>query len=139
MGSNILDATATRSLDDVLAQHGVKGMKWGQRKARKSGGSSGGDSSSSPKPMPRRLAKKAPKPTKKMSDQELNKVIKRIELEKRYAQLTAPQPSATKKFISETMLTVGKQQAATYGNKAAAKLIETMIKQAGKAAVKAAT
>lgn len=89
--------------------------------------------------MPRRLAKKAPKPTKKMSDQELNKVIKRIELEKRYAQLTAPQPSATKKFISETMLTVGKQQAATYGNKAAAKLIETMIKQAGKAAVKAAT
>lgn len=89
--------------------------------------------------MPRKLAKKAPKPISKMSDQELNKVIKRIQLEKQYAQLTAPNPSAAKKFITTTLVSVGQEQAKNYGNKYAAKAIESLISSAGKAAVKAAT
>lgn len=115
-------------------------MKWGVRKSRKSGGTSSGssDSPKGPKPKPARIAKKAPKPTKKMSDQEMQKIIKRIQLENQYKQLTAPKPNATKKFLTDTLIAVGKQQAATYVNKAATAGIESVIKRAAVSAAKSA-
>ena len=69
--------------DDILAQFGVRGMKWGVRKPTTRG--------STPP------SKRAPKERQSldmhsMSDAELRNAINRIKMQKEYAQLTAPPP-----------------------------------------------
>ena len=51
--------------EDELMHHGVKGMKWGRRKGKQTAGSKND--------------------VRRMSNKELNARIKRLELEKRYA------------------------------------------------------
>lgn len=89
--------------EDVLAHFGVKGMKWGVRKAttrgstppskrspkndseKKSGSSSEGPSRSGKE-------KRQSLDMHSMSDAELRNAINRIKMQKEYAQLTAPPP-----------------------------------------------
>lgn len=89
---NTLKSTASEKQDDDLEQHGVKGQRWGFRKATTRGGT----------PASKRKAKgkseeeddkEAPKKktVKDLSDQELREGINRIQLEKQYAQLTTQQ------------------------------------------------
>lgn len=63
-------------VDEYLIHYGVLGMKWGKRKARAS-----------------ETSKQAPK-KRRMSNKELQARIKRLKLEKEFAQLTAS-PSKT--------------------------------------------
>lgn len=80
-------------MDDYLLHYGVKGMKWGVRKARPS--SKGGkkqSSSTSKKPslrMPKMKRAQRAKAVSKMSDDELSRRIKRIRLENEYLDLTS--------------------------------------------------
>jgi len=74
-----------------LDHHGVKGMKWGIRNEKKkssSGGSKGGSGRSS---------------AKDLSDEQLQKAIARMDLEKRYSELSSPpkKNKAGKAFASE--------------------------------------
>ena len=55
--------------EDELMHHGVKGMKWGRRKGKQTTGSK----------------KSSKNDVRRMSNKELNARIKRLELEKRYA------------------------------------------------------
>lgn len=55
--------------EDELMHHGVKGMKWGRRKSKQTTGSK----------------KSSKNDVRRMSNKELNARIKRLELEKRYA------------------------------------------------------
>ena len=65
-------------VDEYLMHYGVLGMKWGKRKARAS-------SSSEQAPKKRR-----------MSNKELQARIKRLKLEKEFAQLTASPPKTSR-------------------------------------------
>ena len=74
---------------DILAQFGIKGMKWGVRKATTRGST----------PPSKRKPKEEPAAEKRqsldmhaMSDTELRNAINRIKLQREYAQLTAPPP-----------------------------------------------
>lgn len=107
-------------VDDILAHYGVKGMKWGVRKDRKS--------SSGPGPIARRRAKLAENKAQKQADralpasedavkakearrkarnastdvlsnQELQHLVNRLNLEKRFAELTDPTKESGESFI----------------------------------------
>ena len=65
-------------VDEYLMHYGVLGMKWGKRKARASNSS-----------------EQAPK-KRRMSNKELQARIKRLKLEKEFAQLTASPPKTSR-------------------------------------------
>lgn len=65
-------------VDEYLMHYGVLGMKWGKRKARAS-----------------KSSEQAPK-KRRMSNKELQARIKRLKLEKEFAQLTASPPKTSR-------------------------------------------
>lgn len=85
-----------------LTHHGVKGMKWGVRRARSAG------VTAAPK------QKKAPKPNvKALSDDELRKHINRLQMEKQYKELSSSQSASKGKKIAGDVLTNSGKTAAT--------------------------
>lgn len=78
-----------QNVEDFLAHYGKKGMKWGKR--------SGSSASKGPRPTP----------AKKLSNQEISKIVKRMELEQKYSDLnkkadtTNKGKTAAKNFISK--------------------------------------
>ena len=77
-------------VDEYLMHYGVLGMKWGRRKARAS-------SSSEKAPKKRRKSSKEEAPKqRRMSNKELQARIKRLKMEKEYAQLTASPPKTSR-------------------------------------------
>lgn len=131
--SGMVDVAMTDEVDDFLVHHGIKGMRWGVRKQRPSAGQSAPPAKVSPKKasapegkpdigkggrivtapkqaVPAGTAKK----NHQMSDEELRKAINRIDMERKFAQLTKAPPSAqhaAMKFVTDILLDVGKQQA----------------------------
>lgn len=94
-------------MSDQLSHVGILGMRWGFRK---------GNSSSGGKPvfMPKK------KPTvKDISDEDLKKIIARLQLEKQYRELNPQKVSAGKKFLMEALKTFGTEAAKTYISNAA--------------------
>ena len=76
-------------IDDFLAHYGVKGMKWGVRRASSSG-TSGRAKTTSSKPA-----------VKSMSDDELRRRINRIQMERAYNTLTEQQTATGKAKAQE--------------------------------------
>ena len=77
-------------LTDELKHYGVKGMKWGVRKDR-DGGSNRRRSKRQPAEEAKATLKKRKRATsaaERLSNQELQKRIQRLELEKKYTNLT---------------------------------------------------
>ena len=105
--------------NDELYHHGIKGMKWGVRRT------------------PAQLGHKPSKLTtsqrksemKKMSDKELRNRINRIQMEKQYMQLTAPEVSAGKKFVKDVLVNAAKQTATSYVSKYMNKGLEAAMKE----------
>ena len=108
--------------NDELYHHGIKGMKWGIRRT------------------PAQLGHRPAKPTtsqrksemKKMSDTELRNRINRIQMERQYMQLTAPEVSAGKKFVKDVMVNAAKQTVTSYVSKYMNKGVEAVIKEINK-------
>lgn len=129
--------------DNYLEHHGVKGMKWGVRKAPTRSSVSNKKSLKKQnnstfrnllkkntnrtivkKPVAKKQKSKN-KSVKEMSDDELRKAINRIELEKRYSSLNPKQVSKGRKIVSKVMNDVivpsienaGKQALTEYASK----------------------
>ena len=126
--------------EDYLCHHGVKGMKWGIRKNRKktsffsrkkNNQQKNQNGSQNVKP-----AKKKSTSIKKLSDQELQNKVRRLQLEKQYRDLKKDEVSAGKKLVGEILKTSGKTlgvQVANYvGGKAINKAFNDDVVSVGK-------
>lgn len=103
-------------VDEYLMHYGVLGMKWGRRKARASNSS-----------------EQAPK-KRRMSNKELQARIKRLKMEKEYAQLIAspPKTSRVEKLIkgAGTVAALTASAATIYKNMEKMSKIYKMAKKA---------
>lgn len=95
-----------------IEHHGTRGQKWGIRNAR-SKSSSG---------------KKIGSDAKNLSNEEINNRIKRMELEKRYTDLSKPSKSSGKKYAHDILQSSGKSAAATVVGTAASFAVGKVLK-----------
>ena len=156
------EAAVEHSVDNFLEHYGVKGMRWGVRRSNPSGGSA---KTAVKKPATKPAVKIAPKPAAKtevktvakpkveaevprgpkkaseMSTEELQNVLRRINLEKQYNDLVfKPMTDAqrtnkekAKAFAGKVLKKAGEKAVQKVADKAADRLIESII---GKAARK---
>ena len=122
----ILDETA------YLEHYGVKGMKWGVRKNRPS---SGKKRRKGPVQININVGRKSNKKDSKegikgLTDQELLARVNRLNLEKRYRELSSPQKSAGKQFVTDVISQSGKEVAKKYVTKGMDKSVEALINKA---------
>lgn len=144
-------------VDDFFAHYGIKGMRWGVRKRRSAGG---GSSKSKPSksapakpqnhtetPVHKQAASQTPGKTsggvhtpsnrlpphevKKLTDKELKDRIARIELEQKYAKLTAPQLSPGRKMINEILQNTARNSAQSILSTVSTHYIDQLMKSAG--------
>lgn len=126
------------TLDEVLAHHGIKGMRWGVRRrtgsdGRVSGGSSHETSSDAARATDYHTRARS-SGTHTLSNQELRHLTDRMTLEMRYSEMTAKQAPKSKlktggKFAGEFVAQVGKQQAQRAANDYVAKQIALAMKR----------
>ena len=115
-------------MSESLYHYGVKGMRWGRRKAPDTTGTSSQTTNVGTKDNPVKVKKDAKTPSAKgiqapkartLSDAELRARINRIEMEQKYAKLTKVDYGPAMKFIGDILGSVIKD-AATAGVKQAA-------------------
>lgn len=79
------------------------------------------------KPVSQPQSQQKRRSVKDMSDEELRKIINRIELERKYSQLTTQQTSKGKKFVTDVLYKSAKTTATTYTTKAMMKAVERLL------------
>lgn len=122
--------------NNYLQHYGILGMRWGVRRARPKS-SSGSRFSRKSYKNSKELKKKPVEPKKKtikdLSDNELRSKINRLELEKRYKELSGSdkQSSRGKKFVMDVLETSGKSSAIRFTtfvmNKGADKVLSELF------------
>lgn len=139
----------TDVVDDILAHYGVKGMRWGVRKSRRSSGKARKTPSpSAPAKKPGKVRSavtklRTPKrdfkmEAKNMSDEDLRKILNRMDMEKKYAtmmnELTNPkkEKSAVHKMAEDAIKEVLKDQGKKFLNAAITKGINSAAKKRGR-------
>lgn len=127
--------------ENYLCHHGVKGMKWGVRKSLKRTSIFSRKKKSSPKNQNGIKGQISPKKKstniKKLSDQELQNKVRRLQLEKQYRDLKRDEVSTGRKILGEILKTSGKTlgiQVANYvGGKAINRAFnDEVVKNLGK-------
>lgn len=89
--------------NNELMHYGVLGMKWGVRRARKASSKKTTLFKKKSKSPADQSSKPKKKSVKDMSDDELRKAINRLEMEKRFNDLSPKQVSKGKQFVSDFM------------------------------------
>lgn len=121
------------TINDIIKHHGIKGMRWGVRRRRSSGGTVGSTSKSTHDASPdasraKELSTRAKTHgTHTLSNQDLQHLVSRMNLEQQYSKVAgSSRTSAGAKVAKEIMVQVGKQQ-----------ITSVLIKQTAKALPKA--
>lgn len=121
-----------------LRHYGVKGMKWGVRKARPSSGKHSSKTNAQriyervagKKGTSKPATKVSSRPEKRrisdMSDEELRKAINRMQMERTYAQLTAKEVSKGRKFVTEVLYNSAKTVAGDLTKEAMKKAVKKL-------------
>ena len=97
-------------MEDYICHHGVKGMKWGIRKDRYKSSTISNklkQKSNSVKSVIKKSTKKKTN-IKKLSNEDLQRRVKRLELEKRYRDLKKDEISEGRKLVGGILKTSGK-------------------------------
>lgn len=109
-------------VNNELQHHGIKGMKWGIRRTPAQLGH----------PTKKSSTSQRREEMKRMSDTELRNRINRIQMEKQYMQLTAPDINPGKKFVKDVLVNAAKQTATSYVSKYMGKGVDALMKQSKK-------
>jgi hypothetical protein len=113
-----------KTLDEILAHHGIKGMKWGVR-----GGMPSLAAPASQDHMNVQVIKGKAKSggRKALSNTELQAYVTRVNLERQFSAL---QPgSQAKKFVVDLLVGVGKNQITRVANDTAGKQVGSLLKK----------
>lgn len=106
------------TVEEVLAHYGVRGMRWGVRKNRVDTSSDDAKNADQAKKKVKAGGVKA------LSNKELQSLVTRMNLEQQFSRLHQPSPaSKVGKFVADTLLNVGKQEAAKFLAAQAAKKV----------------
>lgn len=117
------------SYEDYLEHYGVKGMRWGRRRASSDSSSSASDST----PKKAKKVKPAKPDVKSMSDEELRKRLNRLQMEQQYAKLTGTPAGKSKlergKDVYKKTMTIIETGNKIYGayNSPAGKIIREQV------------
>lgn len=95
------------AVDDFLVHFGVKGMKWGTRKASKT--PKEGPSKDAQTSLAIRARAKRSK-TKALSNAELQQAINRMNLEQQFKRLSVNEKPAVQRWMASTLLEIGKRE-----------------------------
>jgi len=114
-----------QSTSDYLEHYGKKGMKWGRRKQRAEAGASGD--------TPRG---KYTRPGHKLTDEQLQQRIKRLEMEKKYNDLRNPNKRG-KKFVDHVLVGSGQDVTKKLLTNAALLAVRASLEKDGKGKVDA--
>lgn len=130
-------------MSESIMHYGVKGMKWGVRKQRPtSSGKRKGktriqsirDRVFKKKSSTKEVKVENPSQRKRaseMSDDELRRVINRMQMERAYSQLTAKEISKGRKFVNDVLYASTKTVATQYTTKAMMKAVEKLLRSSG--------
>lgn len=120
---------ATAEVDDFLAHFGVKGMKWGQRladrKARKSATSSDAKKSIDVRDKAKSHSAKA------LTNAQLKTAIERMNLEQNFKRLAVNEKSGVSRWISSSLMEIGKREVQTLAAKKVAGLVARKVATGG--------
>lgn len=115
------------SLDGVLSHYGVKGMRWGVRRSLSQPSSGASDDATRASQLQRKARTGG---TKALTNRDLQDLVTRLNLEQQYDRLRPRRPSEkVAKFVAETLLSVGKEQASKYARDIVATQVGNVVKK----------
>lgn len=135
MSTSVEKFLESKGLRPSVVKHvGVVGMKWGQRKSRSSKVSSPDSARAAKVSVAGKQNTFSSKPSnKKMTDAQLRQKINRLDMEKRYKELTTPAPKG-KSFAKQLLADQGKAVARTLATRAVSVALQLALEKAATSA-----
>lgn len=118
-----IDNDRVTSVEDVLAHFGIKGMKWGRKKAR--------PLSTEAKTKATVKAKVKKDKVGSVSNAQLQKAIERMRLEQDFKRLAVNEKSGVSRWIASTMMEIGKREVQAFAAKKVAAAVARKVATGG--------
>lgn len=130
--------------ENVLAHYGIRGMKWGVRRYQNKDGSLtaagkkrySGDGGNADTTKSTTSSSSGRKKVSEMTDDELNRAVRRLQLEQQYRQLNPEKVSAGQKFVNKVANDVIIPAATTVARNAVQKVMQDALSKALKTDIK---